>query len=654
MSLLTPLGLLGLLGLAVLVLIYIIKPNYQSKLVPSTFVWKLSLKYRKKKIPVSQLRNILIFICQLIILTAAALILAQPFIDNSKKIENGDTVIVVDASPSMHAEANGTVRLKRVAEKAIFDAERAFEAGNSVSVILAGDESEFLAQQVKPEQAENVYNVLRDIANNPASYYGYMEPDVDGAMKLAEKITAYTDKVTVTLYTDTEYYNSGEIDIYNVNDPSEWNAAILDVRAKSVDNHYRIEVDVVSYGKDVLFDLNLEIAKPNVKADEEGYKNAKPMNVSCEVYCSNDTISTIVFGYVDDDMDKEEASLIDKEMELSLYDNIKASISVDDSLGYDNEFCLYGGTKPVIDILYSSSMPNNFFPTALFVIQDALKEDWEVRIKEVGEGVEITQGYDIYIYEHTVPKTLPDDGVIFCVNPNSLPSSAGAHLGSGKGSNNEIFMNVKEDHPIMNNIDVTKISVTQFTVVSNYGDYTPLMGIKNKNEQYPLLLVKDEVDAQIVIMPFSLHYSNLAVLPEFPMILKNTVNHFFPKTVDKHVFETGDKVALDARANKLSVFGDEGMDLTLTIDKLPAEITVSKPGTVNFIQRLSHEETIRDSIYVKIPSSESDIQPTEEILVNPYFYTETNEMDVDLLFYLAMAMVALLFIEWWLKSREQI
>lgn len=51
MNLLVPIGLLGLIGLLVLLIIYILKPNYQQKFVSSTYIWKLSLKYRKKKFP---------------------------------------------------------------------------------------------------------------------------------------------------------------------------------------------------------------------------------------------------------------------------------------------------------------------------------------------------------------------------------------------------------------------------------------------------------------------------------------------------------------------------------------------------------------------------------------------------------------------------
>ena len=53
MKFLIPLGLLGLLGIIALIIIYIIKPNFQQKLISSTYMWRLSLKFKKKKIPLS-------------------------------------------------------------------------------------------------------------------------------------------------------------------------------------------------------------------------------------------------------------------------------------------------------------------------------------------------------------------------------------------------------------------------------------------------------------------------------------------------------------------------------------------------------------------------------------------------------------------------
>ena len=80
MKLLIPLGLLGLLGLVLLFLIYILKPNYQQKAVSSTYIWKLSLKYKKKRVPVSRLRHLLILLCQVFILCGAAFVLSNPVI----------------------------------------------------------------------------------------------------------------------------------------------------------------------------------------------------------------------------------------------------------------------------------------------------------------------------------------------------------------------------------------------------------------------------------------------------------------------------------------------------------------------------------------------------------------------------------------------
>ncbi|MBQ7391732.1 MAG: BatA domain-containing protein [Clostridia bacterium] len=84
MTWLAPIGFLGLIGIVLLIVIYIIKPNYEKKMVSSTYVWHLSLKYRKKRLPISRLNNILTFLCQFLILTICALLLAQPVIQHEK------------------------------------------------------------------------------------------------------------------------------------------------------------------------------------------------------------------------------------------------------------------------------------------------------------------------------------------------------------------------------------------------------------------------------------------------------------------------------------------------------------------------------------------------------------------------------------------
>ena len=99
MSWLTPLGFLGLTGLIALIIIYIIKPNYQNKIISSTFVWNLSLKYKKNKIPLSKLRNILLLLCQIFIIIVASIMLAQPYFAEENDEKASKKVFIVPPSP---------------------------------------------------------------------------------------------------------------------------------------------------------------------------------------------------------------------------------------------------------------------------------------------------------------------------------------------------------------------------------------------------------------------------------------------------------------------------------------------------------------------------------------------------------------------------
>jgi hypothetical protein len=590
-----------------------------------------------------------------LILTAAAFILAKPIIDNSNNTDADNVVMIIDASASMHTEAGGTTRFKRAVTKMTTDAEEAFKNESKVSVIIASETSQFLIQEANAENSHELFAELNKLTQSPEDYYTYGTPDIKGAVDLAEQITGVNKNVAVTLYTDTTYYETGRVNVWDAKSEeiTEWNAAILDVRAILVDNYYRIEIDVASYGEDANVDIECQI----LGANNDGKDNAgENKNLEANAICTGDQITTIVFAHIPTEaeggMSDAEKALITEEVSVYSYDQIYVTITEDDDLSYDNTFYLYGGTKPTIKVLYYSTLPNNYFTSALLVAQDAMKDSWNVEITEIREGDPVIQGYDFYIFEHNMPKTMPDDGVVFCVNPKTLPSSSGVRLGAlaSSSSGKEVFFNNSEEvHPILNNVIGSAISVTQFREVISADGFTTLLTVKD----FPMLLVKNEIDSKMVLMPFSLHYSNLAVVPEFPLILMNTMSYFFPSTVGEYVFDVGESVELNARANELEISVPFGPNPE-PVQTFPTKYPVKVPGTHTFTQYPISGIPSIDSIYVKIPDDESNINLTEETLVNPYFYTDADDLNIDLLFYFALAMVALLFIEWWLKSREQI
>lgn len=641
MSLLAPIGLLGLIGLIVLIIIYIIKPNYQSKFISSTYIWKLSLKYRKKRIPISKLRNIILFICQVLILTAAAFILAQPIIDDGAELKDGEVVLIVDASASMQTTTNNESRIKRATDAAYADAKAAIEKGYKVSLIVAGEKSSFLLQRVDSEDADIIHDVFNELAKNPNALLTNGTPDVQGAMRLAEQITANTPNVDVTFYTDTNYMNSRDVKIHDVKKTSEYNVAILDVRAKLVENLYRIEIDVACYGADMLVNVGCNIYDFNDSGSTLELEAA-------DVTLNGDNTETVTFAYITEEMPKIEADLIAESIEVFSYDYIHVHVDEEDAIASDNDFYLYGGHKPVLKVQYYSKLPNNYFTTMLLVLEDAMSNDWDIEITEVAaDQTPATEGFDIYIFEHSAPATVPTDGVVIYANTENVPSAAGIRFEQKLQNPVPFYLYPGESHPIMKNINPANVSVTQFLKIASYDGYIPLMVF----DDIPFLLLKEDIDQKILFMPFSLHYSNLALTAEFPLLLKNTINYFFPITIDEYVYETYDKVTVDIKTNLLEV---STPNETLQFESFPAEWVVDAPGTYTLMRDSLSGDPIVENIFVKLPAEENNINLTVDVLENPYFYSVDDSLDLDLLFYFALTMVALAFIEWWLKSREQV
>jgi hypothetical protein len=127
-------------------------------------------------------------------------------------------------------------------------------------------------------------------------------------------------------------------------------------------------------------------------------------------------------------------------------------------------------------------------------------------------------------------------------------------------------------------------------------------------------------------------------------------NLFFPLTVSGSAFEVNESITLNARGQELYVsFGDEE---PIMYNQFPATLKVNMPGTYVLTQTTFAGKDIMESIYVKMPAQESDVWAKGEALDNPYTDLTKEDYFKDLLLYVAAALVALLFIEWWLKGQE--
>lgn len=668
MTLLLPLGLLALLSVAVLLLIYIIRPNYQQKYISSTYVWKLSLKLKRKRVPISKLRNLLLILCQILFLAACGLAIAQPALVTRAIVSEPEVIAVIDSSASMRAGIDDETRFERAVYGAMDLAAETFAASGYVTVIVAGDAPEVLEQRITSERREILNEKLEELLEADSCSYG--TADIDAAMEECERIIYDNPNAKIYLFTDTEYTVETAVNIVDVKAEGEWNAGILDAYAVLEDGWYSLYVEVACYGKNEDLSLTVDINDAYTYGG-----NGVPMQLSLAldspVYCSNDETVTVIFrnGNSDDEdlenTDNVHIVYIDSASQFYAFGEILISIPSQDAFPIDNTFSIYGGTKPVVDVLYASSDPNVFMSAVLESISTYYKSDkpvWDIRITEMNSSTSSvpmpTSGYDFYIYEHVMPSKMPEDGIVILWNPDTAPEGSGLSLGgvsdytSSMGGSQGIYLtNEYEGHPLLNNISPEKITVSRFrNVVSYDGSYDVLMSCDND----PVLLAKNEGASKVVVAMFSLHYSSLAIDSGFPTLFYNIFETYMPATVDGNAFSVYETVSLNSRGSSLTVSGpgiseDEG-----TFSTFPAQLELNFPGRYTITQMTDFNDFVVEHIYVKIPEYESNIVCVEDAFVNPYLAESNNDYYDDLILYVASAFVALLFIEWLLQYRANV
>ena len=682
MTLLTPLGLLGLLGLVAWLIIYLIKPNYQQKLISSTYIWKLSLKYRKKRLPISKLRNLLLILCQIFILTLCAGILAQPNQVIKAETYNKEVVVIIDASASMWTlDDLGTTRFEKAIEQAQAQVEKTFDEDGLVTVILCKDKSEALFSRVnatsEDDIEETLQNLLKD-AETENMLCSYGKANIEGALAISEEVLTNNPLTQVYIFTDTQYMNLPELvsvvnvawDEENESWDTSWNAAILNAYTEYEDNYYSFIVDIACYGRDATIKLAVTVQSPNVGKD--GVPDS--FTYEMEVECFNDATKRVIFMNADLQQEMENESdlyayyYIPNEEKVFSYDYVSIAIEEVDSLMVDNTFYIYNGTKPTLKILYATPKPTPFMNAVLGNMRNQYSHIWSIEITEfvVKESQQVPNyGYDFYIYEtyylsepgdtpSAMPETLPNDGVVFMLNPDIAPDGAGFSV----KKNPYVYNNANsslldgEGHVILKGVSADNVMISQYMEIIQDGSYMELW--KSANDT-PVLLFKDTPMEKIAVLGISPRYSNLTMNGNstFPILMKNLFDYLLPPTLDASSFEVDENVTIRARG--MSVEIKKGSDVISGDEPLttfPYMMNVSLPGTYELTQELLSGEIVKEKFFVKIPAMESNIRKIEETLPDLDRPEEKKDTYIDWLVYLAGAMVLLLFAEWWLQSRD--
>ena len=644
MSLLAPLGLLGLLGVAVLVFIYLIKPNYQQKFVSSTYIWQRSLKYRKKRVPVSPLRNLLIFLCQLLALVSFGFLIALPVIPHLSQAPKNEKIAVIDASASMLVETDGVSRFERAVDEVLVLAESTLsEEGGALSVVVADAEAYILVSRAGADSLAEVKDKISSLVEGDAPKCGYGSADLTGAATLAEEILRQNSESEVLLYTATEYIDKTSFTVVDVSHEQDWNVAVLDCTPILLEtNNYSFAVDVGCFGRSKSVSVTCELYGVNKKKDKNGVVTDPGKRLTAtktEYFSELSSSKTLTFST--EDFDGDGAPILS-------YEYMYVHVDEADGFEKDNSFNVYGGEKPVLRIQYASSTPNNFFSGILRTLRQAKKGSYDIEISEVSPSAAKTEGYDLYLFEHKMPDVMPKDGVVMLVDPDKAPEGSGLRLGELVSVNSSSTLASGAPHAVTKNVNPDRITVAEYRKITSSDGYEELLYYHGD----PVMLLKDDGNKKAVVLALNLNKSSLGVVLDFPTLIYNIFEYFLPSTLTANDCEVGGSLTVNARGDESTLDGPGYAKVPLT--GLPMTVQPTLPGDYTVTQINMRGEPEVEQFFVHIPREESDIEKRVDQL--PLLHTETTEVesDIDLLFYIALFALVCLFAEWWLHSREKL
>ena len=554
MNFLYPLGLLGLIGIPILILVYIIKSKYTEQTVASTYLWTLSERFLKRKRRPSPLAGIISLILQILAVALISLAVAHPIItipDSAKEY-----CFILDGSGSMRmeagipAEGDETVSVTRfeAAKAAIRQQVEDAMDGSIFTLIYAGDTTGVICERT--EDKEQLLLLMDELI--PA----YNTLDLTNAIGISQGYFNENSGLRTFLFTDGEYTTSENIEVVNVAGAVE-NYALTDVTYTHLGDTLTVSGNVISHESDRDLTLCLYLDGGETPSVTE-------------------TV-TIKAGI---------PSVFSLETDVRAFSSIRVVIMESDALSTDNEYIIHNiKSENSYDTLLVSDRP--------FFLESALRSQLGASIKVVTpDEYDGETGYGLYVFDTVVPMgmTLPTDGTVWLVNVTGSIEGAGYTV-QGEMSlarAETITLSTSSStatRDLIEGINGKDIVITRYVKCGFYRNFTTLFSYKGS----PVVFAGvTEYGNREVVVAFDLHDSNLTLLADFTVLMKNLLAFSFPDMVESTTYGCGESATVNIIPNCESI----------RVESPSGEVSYLKTDGATDSFRLTEAGTYRVSITV--------------------------------------------------------
>ena len=600
MKFLNPAGLWLLLGIPVLIFIYLIRPHHEERGVSSTFMWKLSQKFMKRQLPLQRLQRILLFVMQLLLIICAALLISRPALITGKSTEY---IAIIDASASMQTtDENGVSRFDRAIEEAKKLTDH-LSHGHRVSVILAGDNAQYLIQSA--DSASRVKLALEGATCGNGSC------NTEKALNLAQQL-ANRGKSEVIFYTDAPSEKTNNVRIEDVSE-GEWNVSVTRLYLDNDDdgNEFAV-VELISYNRDTALTVGLKVNGMLVTAKSTELVANEPFTMDLDV------------DYI------EPGSIVE------------AFVDIKDGLPLDNSYSICTGYSRMYSVLVLSE--------SAFYIEKALLSLGNCSVIVTSDPLRATEsGYDLYIYDGIYPTEYPQNGAVLQFGTGNLPAGMEAKQEEQLPAR---LTKVSGGHALCEGMTLTDTTVSVYAPLSGSAKWEKVLSCAMQ----PVCLTGvNEMGMRTTVCSFDLHNSNLPMQTDYVVLMKNILEASVFDLVPGSDFAVGTNIELAVLPNAQEMYLNlpDGSVLDLVPDNGHCSVALDKIGVHTAVVTTPAGGEFAD-FFVHIPEGEASSAPHGLLSVAPATdLSGGTDAITELWLYVAAVMLVLLILEWGVYFREQ-
>ena len=510
MMFLYPLGLLGLLGIPVLILIYIIKSKYTEQTVSSTYLWKLSERFLKKKNPFSRLTGLISLILQILCVLTISLIIAHPILTVPGAAR--DYCFVLDGTGSMQMQHELGMTRFEAGKQFVADTIDGAADGSTFTLIYVGEQTTTVFSETANKQAAQ--SLLEGLSCS------WADTSLAAAHAAAQAYFAEHTGADVYLVTDRAYQTHRNMTLVRLCDESAQNYALGQVSYSVQGDQITVTGNLTSYRSDATLTVSLYV-------DDEAQAA---------------TTATVITK-------RDKATPFQLTAKVSAFESLRVSVEAEDVLASDNTVVLF---DPQSDSAYSILLVSD----RPFFIESALRAVGMTNITvKSTEDYAGDLGYGLYVFDTFTPPSMPLDGSIWLINPLSsladmgfsvqgevILEQAGVLQWSGDSTST-----VQE---LLRDTVGEEIHLTAYVKCGLYRKFATLLSFEGN----PVVFAgTNPYGNRLAVFAFDLHDSNIAMRMDFVMLVRNLAEYSFPAVLERNNFYCGDEVAINLPANTESV-----------------------------------------------------------------------------------------------------